>query len=202
MEEDQHSSMAERALDLLVFAPAGAVLRALEDVPGTAERGRAMIEQELRNAHLVGQFAVGASQRRLLQGLERLTSASGRGGGANEPGGTDDQAEPGTTTPAAAGSAPVQPLRVEPSRPEPRAPVPARPVGAPVDAPDADGITADLAIPGYDTLSASQVVRRLDGLGPDELAAVFRHEAASRGRRTILHRAQQLLGPAAPPSGA
>ena len=52
----------------------------------------------------------------------------------------------------------------------------------------------DLAIPDYDTLSASQVVRRLDGLGPAELDAVYRHEAATRSRRTILHRAQQLLG--------
>ena len=52
----------------------------------------------------------------------------------------------------------------------------------------------DLAIPDYDTLSASQVVRRLDGLGLGELEAVYRHEAATRGRRTILHRAQQLLG--------
>jgi hypothetical protein len=52
----------------------------------------------------------------------------------------------------------------------------------------------DIAIPDYDTLSASQVVRRLDGLGPAELEAVYRHEAATRSRRTILHRAQQLLG--------
>jgi hypothetical protein len=57
----------------------------------------------------------------------------------------------------------------------------------------------DLAIPDYDTLSASQVVRRLDGLGPKELEAVYRHEAATRGRRTILHRAQQLLGSEDPP---
>jgi hypothetical protein len=43
------------------------------------------------------------------------------------------------------------------------------------------------------------VVRRLDGLGPKELEAVYRHEAATRGRRTILHRAQQLLGSEDPP---
>jgi hypothetical protein len=52
----------------------------------------------------------------------------------------------------------------------------------------------DLAIPGYETLSASQVVRRLDGLGPAELTAIYEHEAATRRRRTILHRTQQLLG--------
>jgi hypothetical protein len=58
----------------------------------------------------------------------------------------------------------------------------------------------DRAIADYDTLSASQVVRRLDGLGPDELQAVMRHELATRGRRTIVHRAEQLLAPGGPGS--
>ena len=49
-----------------------------------------------------------------------------------------------------------------------------------------------LAIPGYDSLSASQVVQRLASLGPDELDAVGRYEAAGRGRRTILARVAQL----------
>ena len=40
--------------------------------------------------------------------------------------------------------------------------------------------------PDYDSLSASQVVPRLDGLTADELEAVRRYEAAHRGRRTIL----------------
>jgi hypothetical protein len=50
----------------------------------------------------------------------------------------------------------------------------------------------DLAIPGYDSLSASQVVSRLAGLAPDELEAVRAYEAASRGRRTILTKISQL----------
>jgi hypothetical protein len=62
-----------------------------------------------------------------------------------------------------------------------------------------DGALDGLAIPDYRALSASQVVRRLDGLGQDELEAVYRYEAATRGRRTILHRAQQLLGLEEPP---
>jgi hypothetical protein len=74
-----------------------------------------------------------------------------------------------------------------PAAPAPR-PEPVAPAAPFAPAP------SDLAIPDYDTLSASQVVRRLDGLGPTELEAVYRHEAGSRGRRTILHRAQQLLG--------
>ena len=49
-----------------------------------------------------------------------------------------------------------------------------------------------LAIPGYDSLAASQVVPRLAGLAADELEAVRRYEAATRNRRTILARIQQL----------
>lgn len=49
-----------------------------------------------------------------------------------------------------------------------------------------------LAIPAYDTLSASQVVPRLDALRPSELEAIKRHELAHRGRRTILSRIAQL----------
>src|SRR6266446_3170115 len=44
----------------------------------------------------------------------------------------------------------------------------------------------DLAIPGYDALSASQVVQRLAGLSADELEAVRAYESATRGRKTIL----------------
>jgi hypothetical protein len=50
-----------------------------------------------------------------------------------------------------------------------------------------------LSIPGFDTLSASQVVQRLDGLNRSELVAVRAYEASTRGRRTILSRVDQLL---------
>jgi hypothetical protein len=59
---------------------------------------------------------------------------------------------------------------------------------APTSGPGSDG----LAIPGYDSLSASQVLRRLDGLDPVELEAVRAYEAAHRGRKTILTRIGQL----------
>ena len=52
--------------------------------------------------------------------------------------------------------------------------------------------SGDLAIPGYDSLSASQVVQRLAGLSKDELEAVGAYESAHRARRTILTRVNQL----------
>jgi hypothetical protein len=60
--------------------------------------------------------------------------------------------------------------------------------------PDADAAAVVAgALADYDTLSASQVVRRLESLGSDELRAVQRYEGSTRNRRTILLRAQQLL---------
>ena len=50
----------------------------------------------------------------------------------------------------------------------------------------------DLSIPDYDSLSASQVVTRLEGLSPEELEAVRAYEATHRGRKTILNKVAQL----------
>ena len=50
----------------------------------------------------------------------------------------------------------------------------------------------DLAVPGYDSLSASQVVSRLAALTRDELDTIAAYEAAHRGRRTILGKIDQL----------
>jgi hypothetical protein len=55
-----------------------------------------------------------------------------------------------------------------------------------------------LAIPGYDALSASQVVQRLAGLSGEELEAVAGYEAATRHRKTIINRISQLRAGATP----
>ena len=51
-----------------------------------------------------------------------------------------------------------------------------------------------LPINNYDTLSASQIVPRLAGLRPEELALVRAYENSHRRRRTILGRIAQLQG--------
>jgi hypothetical protein len=55
------------------------------------------------------------------------------------------------------------------------------------------GALGDLAIPAYDTLSASQVVKRLAGLSREELLEVGDHERQNRHRATILSKVEQLL---------
>ena len=51
----------------------------------------------------------------------------------------------------------------------------------------------DHLIAGYDDLSASQVVRLLESFSPAELDELVAYESATRGRRTILNKAAQLL---------
>jgi hypothetical protein len=64
---------------------------------------------------------------------------------------------------------------------------------APVVAPQHNGeVAATLAIPDYDSLSASQVVPRLESLSVGELDAVRAYESSHRGRKTILNKIDQL----------
>jgi len=55
------------------------------------------------------------------------------------------------------------------------------------------GDLADLALEGYESLAASQVVARLERLQPAELERIRDFEANHRGRRTILGKIEQLL---------
>jgi hypothetical protein len=50
----------------------------------------------------------------------------------------------------------------------------------------------DLAVTGYDSLSASQVVPRLESLTTDELELVRQYELGNRGRKTILNKIAQV----------
>ena len=75
-----------------------------------------------------------------------------------------------------------------------RTPPAARARPAATGATTAAGAAQALPINNYDTLSASQIVPRLAGLRPDELARVRAYENAHRRRRTILGRIAQLQG--------
>ena len=163
---------AERLLDMFVFAPAElamSTLREFEHFDEIAAKGRKRFGTQVSNARFIGQLVVGTGRRQ----LERLIGAM-----VSHDGAAPDE------SPTFDGHGDVAPA-------PPRSAVP--------DGAEADGAEADLAIPDYRALSASQVVRRLDGLGRDELEALYRYEASTRGRRTILHRAQQLLGHEEPP---
>ena len=144
-------------LDLFVFAPLGLLAESHTIVPKLAETGRQQVDNRVQLARMVGQFAVQQGRQQAAKVVAGL-----RANGTPE------------------------------SPPAPPNPVPAADVidddeGTPHPVVDDSGITEeDLAIPSYDSLAASQVVPRLDGLSAIELEAVRRYEEAHRGRRTVL----------------
>ena len=157
----------EQAVDLAVFAPIGFALEARRLLPSFVERGR----QQVTMAKMVGQFAVTHGQ---TTAAKRLTKVQ-------------EQAE------QLLGELGLAPLAASPVA-EPAAPAPSEadePAKAPVAARSGAGAD-DLAIAGYDSLAASQVIPRLAGLSADELAALEAYELAHRGRKTILGKVAQL----------
>jgi hypothetical protein len=191
VESDENAENAvRRALDILVFAPVGVALTVIEDLPGLIVKGRARFETDVRNARVIGQFVVNSSLGRVGKlfhtGSSDTESGSGSGSGSASASASTSKFESSASvshapeSDATGSGSPV--ANVTPSsatnlpKPDP-----------------ADAIIVEAALAGYDTLSASQVVRRLESLGPLELHAVARHEASHRNRRTILNRAHQLL---------
>jgi hypothetical protein len=184
-EAPQQRSPADLVLDLAFYAPLGLAVTALEAVPGLARKGRDRLAPQVGLARTVGQIAVRQGYRQISRfrppiGKPPAARPKAARTGSTSPGPTT----PGPTTPGPATSA------ADPSPPPP----PPDPVDDLTDQPVTDGLAAaELAIPSYDSLSAPQVLQRLDGLSRDEVAAVMAYEAATRRRRTILDRAEQLL---------
>ena len=151
----------------MVFAPIGLVVTVVEDFPELAQRGRDHLQQRATTAKIVGQFAVAEGRRRLQTRTAQPAPHVAAQRGAR---GSSGLAGPAQT--AAAGDGPGG----------------AAPRGTGTPTPS----STDLGIPGYDSLSASQVVQRLASLSTKELDAVEAYETATRGRRTILSRIHQL----------
>ncbi len=200
---DEERSATEQALDVLVYAPAGLILTALEDLPALTAKGRARIGQQVRNAHAVGRMAVALGQQDLHRRVARARGSGGTTAPADE--GSETEGPPTSAPSGLAGGGPGTPSAPSaaasaPTAPGPEAGIVPRPGAG--DLLGRSGPPVDAAIPGYDTLSASQVVRRLDGLGTVELESVLRYETTTRDRRTIVHRVQQLLGVEGPPGSS
>ena len=185
---------AERALDLLVYAPVGVALYLRDTVPTFVNlfvsRGRAEVGQrkhqaqgQVSQAKAMGEFAVGFGGPKLREHLEKGIAVARKGAesvlaGVGESDGPQARPSPAPTS---------VPQPREDAAPPP-APERKKPRGS------AAPTATTLGIPDYDELSASQVVERLDGLHPGELDAVRDYEEAHRGRRTILFKIEQLTG--------
>ena len=172
--------LVEQAADLFLYAPIGLFFEGPTLLPKLAEQGRV----HARNAWMFGQFAVRhgeAEVRRRVGDVEQQAGEVLRTFGLlPDRDETDSGAPPSPTDDAL-----VDDLGARLSgnghaaEPEPSGQV----TGPGVE---------ELAIPGYDSLSASQVVTRLEGLTLPELEAVRAYESANRGRKTILNKVAQL----------
>jgi hypothetical protein len=153
------------ALEAFVYVPVGLAVSARELLPELVRRGRERVTGQVTQARFVGQFAVQQGQVQAGKAFARAREdAQGR---LADLGSGSTQAPAPAPEPTVAG-------------PAPRRSATSGPGGA------------ELAIPGYDSLSASQVLPRLVGLSAGELEAVRAYEAEHRGRRTILGRIAQL----------
>ncbi|MDQ1481196.1 MAG: hypothetical protein QOI44_2057 [Actinomycetota bacterium] len=189
----ERNDRIEHTIEVLVYAPIGVALYLRDMAPtfvnmfvarGRAEidRRQAQVQQRTTTARSIGQVAMAFGVPMVRQRVER------------EVGTARDRAQ--SLLGSIAGSddivgAPA--ARPEPSAPMPPAPAAAAPAaGAPSG--DTNGSQADpmLPIPGYNSLSASQVVQRLTGLSVEELEAVRAYEASNRKRRTILGKIDQI----------
>lgn len=179
-ESSDHKNPAELFLDLCVYAPIGFALEAHRYVPELAERGR----NQVALARTLGKFAVDRLEQQFPP-LAAMLETVGLGTEASSP---PSSAPPPTSrrdTRAGNGRIDVD------SAAAPVAPA----AGGPDSAAPDEGVPVEegLAIPGYASLAASQVVPRLAGLDVHELAAIRRYETVHRARRTVLNRVDQLL---------
>jgi hypothetical protein len=193
-------SPLDAALDVLVFIPLGIAATAAEELPKLALKGRAEVSGRLTVARMVGQFAVAQGRKEVKRRVGPMGSpvaspdgASGDrwfGPAASRPGSrrfddADDRWPQDPDDPTSAGPISADQISADP----------VATTGPPITDLASDGSVPDasgLAIPGYDSLSASQVIQRLAGLSRDELTAVGEYESAHRARRTVLTRVSQL----------
>jgi hypothetical protein len=183
--DDDARTPLDQALDVFVYLPVGFVFELPRSIPRFIARGRSQVDQAcaigLEALHLGGR---GSSDR--VGRVREQTAATLRGLGVAAPIGDEPvERRPPTLSVVAdpepsSGSAPSTSGNGAAAAPRPPAPV--------GPAPD----PAALAIPGYDSLSASQVVPRLEGLTSEELETVRTYEQATRGRKTILSKIAQL----------
>lgn len=188
-EEQDHTG---RAVELLVLAPIGLATFVRELAPTVTamlvNRGRNEVEhrqQQLRTLKSTGEVAIAFGVPMVREKInQRITNLRG---GSTTPA-PSPAAAPTTTASTTSATTGTNANAAEQSTDEVLDLTRSAPASAGVSYPGSDL----LAIPGYDTLSASQVVDRLAGLGSDDLEAIRLYEEANRKRRTILGKIEQL----------
>ena len=217
-EQPNTRTTADWLVELCIYAPIGFALDAHKYVPEFVNRGR----NQVALARFLGKFALERVEKQLGP-LAALRCRTPEQPGATTPAPdqtTSGTASPPPSAPAPAeptsprsAPTPTTAGSKTPSRPvETKAPAakatrkaappkaaPRKATGRKAPRPQVTGDEAmstdaeQLAVEGYATLSASQIVPRLTTLARADLETIQRYERANRNRRTILNRIDQLL---------
>lgn len=166
--DQENKSADEQAIEALLYAPVGLASLAKAVFPRLVEVGRA----ELTAGNLSGQFTAAklAGKLALREARDEL-NRSGERQGSGQAASNNLSSTNGTGNgQGTAGAAPRTVRSTTTAGPEAEL----------------------LAIPDYDSLSASQVLPRLVALNPEELEAVRSYEDGHRGRRTVLAKIAQM----------
>jgi hypothetical protein len=175
----------DQLLDLCVFGPIGLLVAARAKYPALVEQGRQQLMGHAQLGRFAAQFAASRGKKGAAKAIVRLRQSQA---GASADGDEGERWPVDPDAPMSGGEHEsahdehsIAEEEVIAVRHEDDDPNTAASVGA-----------DELAIPSYDSLAASQVVQRLEGLTADELEAVRRYELAHRARKTVLGKVAQL----------
>lgn len=193
----------EQALDAFLYAPIGLLFDGPARFPKLVRNGKTQVT----NARMMGQFAVQMGRTEVEKRAKELDGpvadvlrSFGLAPEQPAPSPTPTRVNEKTAQATAAPASGTKKARATKKTATKKTPgtkkgaktkspaAKAKKAAAAIATPD----VGSLPIPEYDSLSASQVVSRLRGLDADALEAVRQYEAATRGRKTVLSKIQQL----------
>ncbi len=182
-ESDQTNNAIRKLLDTVIYLPVGTGIALSREIPKLEEIGREHINSLTTNARVIGQFAVQIGSGEIKKLIPKAIKT------AEELISSVDI--PGTLTKNTAR------VRNNESMHNHTSHVYRSDIVA--DIPSTNGKIAannaavNKAIPGYDNLAASQVVRRLNNLNKDALSDIRSYEMMTKHRQTIISKVDQLL---------
>lgn len=198
-------SPIDQAVDAFVYAPVGLALELLDQMPGWVARGKSQVTL----GRLFAKMAVEKGQNEVGDAVSDVLSDVF---GVDLKGDDKSTKESAASTlapkevaqPAKAKKSKAKTSNAKTSKPKPKAtkakpkatkakatkPKPSKAKASKSRAKASEA--GDLGLESYDTLSASQIVKRLDSLSAKQLESVRLHEEAGRHRVTVLNRIRQI----------
>lgn len=192
----------KKLLDYFVYAPIGVISSLADSIPKAVENGRQVVETRGMAAKFMGKMAVDFAGSAIKSQLDEARENVGERVVSVLPEpwsdlarfvlGIEDKAPAGNPSDSTPASTDVTPTDVKIEADVVAVvEVPELKDGADPTEGQVEGI--EEIIPSYETLSANQIVSKLDRLKGEELRSVLEFETSHRGRKTIIGRVTDLL---------